>query len=50
MPSNQDSNHGIDGPSSGHSSSLILRKNCDRCTVKKAITSGRGCCTFIVTL
>ncbi|CAN0566511.1 unnamed protein product, partial [Ectocarpus sp. 12 AP-2014] len=35
MSSNQDNNHGINGPSSGHSSSLILRKNCDRCTVKK---------------
>ncbi|CAN0199352.1 unnamed protein product [Ectocarpus sp. 4 AP-2014] len=35
MSSNQDNNHEINGPSSGHSSSLILRKNCDRCTVKK---------------
>ncbi|CAM9939395.1 unnamed protein product, partial [Ectocarpus sp. 8 AP-2014] len=52
MPSNQDNKHGINGPSSGHSSSLILRKNCDRCTVKKVshTTPQRGCCTFIVTL
>ncbi|CAM9879266.1 unnamed protein product, partial [Ectocarpus sp. 8 AP-2014] len=48
--SNQDNNHGIDGPSSGHSSSLIVWKNCDRRTVKKATTSRRGFCTFIVTL
>ncbi|CAN0325295.1 unnamed protein product, partial [Ectocarpus sp. 12 AP-2014] len=41
MSSSQDNNHEINGPSSGHSSSLILRKNCDRCTVKKMCRPSR---------
>ncbi|CBJ32312.1 hypothetical protein Esi_0328_0016 [Ectocarpus siliculosus] len=50
MSSKRDNLHGSNGPSSGHPSSLILRKNCDRCTVKKVTSSRRGFYAFIVTL
>ncbi|CAM9929705.1 unnamed protein product, partial [Ectocarpus sp. 6 AP-2014] len=50
MSSKRDNLHGSNGPSSGHPSSLILRKNCDRCTVKKVTSSRRGFYALIVKL